>query len=210
MARSSPRCRRRSCCWRCRRRGSLGAYSAYATLALGSALALFLYPHAMTGMLSAPSARVIRRNAALLPAYSLVLGLLALLGFMAIAAGVKNMPQFADGLQALRQQLRGAGADPGSVPGLVRRCRLRRHRHRRAGAGRDHVDRRGQYVHPQHLFGRSSIPTARRRRKAQIAKMRLAGGQGRRADLHLLRCRCNTPCSCSCWAASGSSRPFRR
>jgi SSS family solute:Na+ symporter len=28
-----------------------GAYSAYATLALGSALALFLYPHSMTGIL---------------------------------------------------------------------------------------------------------------------------------------------------------------
>ena len=41
---------------------------AYATLALGSALALFLYPHAMTGVLSANSQHV-RRNAAILPAY---------------------------------------------------------------------------------------------------------------------------------------------
>ena len=32
---------------------------------------------------------MIRRNAALLPAYSFLLGLLALLGFVAIAAGVK-------------------------------------------------------------------------------------------------------------------------
>ena len=31
---------------------NLGAQSAYATLALGSALALFLYPHAVTGVLS--------------------------------------------------------------------------------------------------------------------------------------------------------------
>ena len=45
---------------------SLGPYSAYATLALGSALALFLYPHAMTGILSSSSGNVIRRNAALL------------------------------------------------------------------------------------------------------------------------------------------------
>src|SRR5467141_1041269 len=30
-----------------------GSYSAYATLALGSAMALFLYPHTLTGMLSA-------------------------------------------------------------------------------------------------------------------------------------------------------------
>jgi len=77
--------------------GSLGAYSGYATLALGSAMALFLYPHAMTGVLSASSPKVIRRNAALLPAYSVILGLLALMGFMAVAAGVKTMPQFAAG-----------------------------------------------------------------------------------------------------------------
>jgi SSS family solute:Na+ symporter len=75
----------------------LGSYSAYATLALGSALALFLYPHSMTGILSASSGDVIRRNAALLPAYSLVLGLIALLGYMAIAAGVENNPAYAGG-----------------------------------------------------------------------------------------------------------------
>jgi SSS family solute:Na+ symporter len=67
---------------------NFGAYSAYATLALGSALALFLYPHAMTGILSSSSGNVIRRNAALLAVYSFILGLIALLGYMAIAAGV--------------------------------------------------------------------------------------------------------------------------
>lgn len=70
--------------------GSLGSFSAYATLAFGSALALFLYPHSITGVLGASGPRVIRRNAAILPAYSLVLGLLALLGFMAIAAAVST------------------------------------------------------------------------------------------------------------------------
>lgn len=64
------------------------AYSTYATLALGSALALFLYPHSITGVLSSKGRNVIKRNAALLPAYSFVLGLIALLGYMAIAAGV--------------------------------------------------------------------------------------------------------------------------
>ncbi|MGH6734544.1 MAG: monocarboxylate uptake permease MctP [Methyloceanibacter sp.] len=77
--------------------GTLGSYSAYFTLALGSALALFLYPHAMTGILSASGANVIRRNAALLPAYSFILGLLALLGYMAIAAGVDKNPAYAAG-----------------------------------------------------------------------------------------------------------------
>ena len=79
--------------------GTSGAYSAYATLALGSAFALFLYPHAITGILSSTDARVIRRNAAILPAYSFVLGLLALVGFMALALGVNRMPEFAEGFK---------------------------------------------------------------------------------------------------------------
>src|ERR1700675_2535767 len=74
-----------------------GAYGAYATLALGSALALFLYPHSLTGILSASSSHAVRRNAALLPAYSFMLGLLALLGFMAIAVGVDRLPEYAQG-----------------------------------------------------------------------------------------------------------------
>ncbi len=61
---------------------------AYATLGLGSALALFMYPHSVTGVLAAKSRNTVRRNMAILPAYSLMLGLLALLGFMAIAAGM--------------------------------------------------------------------------------------------------------------------------
>ena len=74
---------------------SFGLYSAYATLAFGSALALFLYPHSITGVLSASNRRAISRNAAFLPAYSFLLGLIALLGFMALAAGVAKAPQFA-------------------------------------------------------------------------------------------------------------------
>jgi SSS family solute:Na+ symporter len=78
---------------------SAGSFSAYATLALGSALALFLYPHAITGVLSASSGRAIRRNAALLPCYSLLLGLLVLMGFFAIAAGVAHRPEYAAGFR---------------------------------------------------------------------------------------------------------------
>ncbi len=59
---------------------------AYASLALGSALALFMYPHAVTGVLASKRRDVIRRNMAFLPAYSLVLGLVALLGYMALAS----------------------------------------------------------------------------------------------------------------------------
>ena len=68
--------------------GTGDAQMAYATLAFGSALALFLYPHALTASLSAKNANTIRRNAAALPAYSLLLGLIALLGYMTIAAGI--------------------------------------------------------------------------------------------------------------------------
>src|SRR5919107_683260 len=65
--------------------GQLG----YATLALGSALALFLYPHSITGVLAASNRDVLKRNMSALPVYSLALGLIALLGFMAISAGTK-------------------------------------------------------------------------------------------------------------------------
>ncbi len=74
-------------------RGSIvpkvAGYWPYATLALGSAMALFMYPHSVTAVLATKGRDVGRRNAALLPAYSLLLGLIALLGYMALAAKVK-------------------------------------------------------------------------------------------------------------------------
>jgi SSS family solute:Na+ symporter len=76
---------------------NLGPEFAYVSLSLGSTLALFMYPHAVTGLLSASSRKAIRRNAMILPAYSMALALIALLGFMAVAAGVKAMPGYAPG-----------------------------------------------------------------------------------------------------------------
>jgi SSS family solute:Na+ symporter len=76
-----------------------GSYGAYATLALGSAFALFLYPHSLTGILSASSGHAIRRNAAMLPGYTFMLGLLALFGFFVIAAGVDKLPEYAAGFK---------------------------------------------------------------------------------------------------------------
>ncbi|MBB5536897.1 sodium:solute symporter family monocarboxylate transporter [Rhizobium giardinii] len=64
-------------------------YVAYATLAFGSALAAFMYPHTLTGIFASNSGKTIRKNAVLLPAYTLLLGLLALLGYMGHAAGLK-------------------------------------------------------------------------------------------------------------------------
>jgi len=77
--------------------GSLGPQFAYATLALGGALGLFLYPHALTGLLAASGRDAIRRNAVFMPIYAFALALLLLLGFMALASGVKDMPEYADG-----------------------------------------------------------------------------------------------------------------
>ncbi|WP_020499353.1 monocarboxylate uptake permease MctP [Sciscionella marina] len=69
----------------------------YATLAFGSALALFLYPHSVTGVLASKGRRVIKRNMVALPAYSFVLGLLCLLGFIALAAGTSPITNNATG-----------------------------------------------------------------------------------------------------------------
>ena len=78
---------------------NLGPGFAYVTLSLGSLLALFLYPHSVTGILSSSSRQVIKRNAIAMPAYAVALGLISLMGYMAIAAGVKDMSEFADGFK---------------------------------------------------------------------------------------------------------------
>jgi SSS family solute:Na+ symporter len=65
-------------------------YWSYSTLAIGSAVALMFYPHTFTGVLASSSGKVIRRNAALLPAYNVLLALIALLGYMALAAGIRT------------------------------------------------------------------------------------------------------------------------
>src|SRR5215472_10990879 len=81
-----------------------GQYLAYATLALGSAFAAFMYPHTLTGVFASKSADTIRKNAILLPAYTLLLGLIALLGYMAHAAKL-NLSSPNDAVPALFQAL---------------------------------------------------------------------------------------------------------
>ena len=61
-----------------------------------------VYPHAVTGVLSTKRRNIIKRNMALLPVYSVMLGFIALLGYMALvkkltAANVKKAgnPQLA-------------------------------------------------------------------------------------------------------------------
>ena len=57
----------------------------FASLALGSAIALFLYPHTITGTLAARRRSVVKRNMIYLPTYSVLLALIALFGYMAVA-----------------------------------------------------------------------------------------------------------------------------
>jgi SSS family solute:Na+ symporter len=66
--------------------GSLGSTRFdFASLALGSAVALFLYPHAITGTLAAKRRRAVKNNMIYLPLYSVLLALIALFGYMAVA-----------------------------------------------------------------------------------------------------------------------------
>ncbi|KAA2263479.1 sodium:solute symporter family protein [Solihabitans fulvus] len=69
----------------------------YATLALGSALALFLYPHMQTGILASKSRKVIKKNMMALPIYSVLLGVLAMLGYIALTSGAKPIVNHATG-----------------------------------------------------------------------------------------------------------------
>jgi hypothetical protein len=138
---------------------------AFATTALGSALALFMYPHSITAVFAASRRNVIRRNVAALPAYSLVLGLIALLGYMALAA-----PGVPEAVKAK----------------LVRGHRLLGHRHRRPGPRGHHGHRRRQPVRPQHLDG--VHPAERQPGGAdQGVPVGLARGQAGRAAVRALR-----------------------
>lgn len=61
----------------------------YVTLALGSAVALFLYPHTLTGVLASRNRATLRRNLAVLPLYTLTLGVLMLVGFAAVLSDIQ-------------------------------------------------------------------------------------------------------------------------
>ena len=80
------------------------------------------------------------------------------------------MPAYADGFEHFGTNYAVPALFLADVPQLVRRHRLCRHRHWRAGAGRDHVDRLRQSLHPQHLQGihQSRLHAAR---ESQVAKI---------------------------------------
>ncbi len=63
----------------------------FISLTIGSALALYLYPHAINGVLSTSSTKKLRMSTALLPLYGVGLALLALFGVLAYGA-TKALP----------------------------------------------------------------------------------------------------------------------
>ena len=71
-------------------------YAAYSSLALGSALALPMYPHVLTAGFAASGPKALRRAAIALPAWTMVLGVFGMLGVTALAAGIHTPPGHAE------------------------------------------------------------------------------------------------------------------
>jgi solute:Na+ symporter, SSS family len=67
-------------------------YSAFASLALGSALALPMYPHVLTAAFAADSPDALRRSTIGLPAWTAVLGIFGFLAIAALVAGITAPP----------------------------------------------------------------------------------------------------------------------
>lgn len=67
-------------------------YGEFATLALGSAMALLMYPHVLTVAFAASGPHTLRRVSIALPAWTAVLGLFGLLGIAALAVGIDAPP----------------------------------------------------------------------------------------------------------------------
>ncbi|PMP61189.1 MAG: sodium:solute symporter [Caldisphaera sp.] len=76
--------------------------SAFTSLFIGSALALYLYPHAVNGSLSAESRKSLRLSTALLPIYGIGLAILALMGILVYAdPAALSMTKVLSGLAAI-------------------------------------------------------------------------------------------------------------
>lgn len=67
-------------------------YWAFATLALGSALALLMYPHVLIAAFAASGPDTLRKVSIGMPAWTAVLGVFALLGVAALAGGISAPP----------------------------------------------------------------------------------------------------------------------
>ena len=115
---------------------------AYATLALGSAMALLVYPHVLTAAFSASSAAALRRCVIAMPLWTAILAVFGLLGWRRAARVSRH--RWATPRRRCRCSSRIC-CRPAD------RARLRRARRRGARAGSGDVGRRGHAVHPEHL-----------------------------------------------------------
>ena len=118
-----------------------------------------------------PAGMQLRRNAALLPAYTFVLGLLALprSATRFSADGVDKLPEFAEGFRQFRQ-LRGPGAVPAQLPGLVCRRRLCGDQDPAPWFRLPSCRSRRRIYSPATSIASSSTPTPPTSRKSQMAK----------------------------------------
>jgi|SRR5579885_883926 SSS family solute:Na+ symporter len=87
---------------------------AYSTLILGSALALYLYPHAINGVLSAESAKKLRTSTAMLPFYGIGLAILALMGIL-----VYSVPSAMNFLSGFPESSRGILVVPSLILNIM-------------------------------------------------------------------------------------------
>ncbi|GLF93334.1 sodium:solute symporter family protein [Streptomyces yaizuensis] len=92
-----------------------GQHPAFASLALGSALALLMYPHVLTVAFAARGPGSLRRACIGLPAWTAVLALFGLLGIAAVAAGIRAP----DGVAETAVPLLVDRLLPGPLAGLV-------------------------------------------------------------------------------------------
>ena len=153
---------------------------------------------------------MIRRNAALLAAYSFILGLIALLGYMAIAAGVDKDPAYAAGLRRIRARTSpcrrcssprsrpGSSASPSRRSPSARWCR--------PPSCRSPVPISSPAISTRN----SCSPNCTRRRGSAHGEDRVAGREDRRGGVHPRHSASLRHPAPACSAASGSSSCCRR
>ncbi len=179
---------------------------AFSTLALGSALALMVYPHAVTGVLSTKRRDIIKRNMALLPIYSLMLGFIALLGYVALTdkVTVANVKKSGGNAQLAVPYL-FQHMFPSWFAGIAFSAII-------IGAL---VPAAIMAIAAANLFTRNifkeflkpdASPQLRRRGSPSGPRWWSSWARWRSRST----CRARSPSTCSCWAASGSCRCSRR
>jgi len=153
----------------------------YVTLALGSALALFLYPHSVTGVLASRAGWCFKRNMVALPPTRCCSRLLALLGYVAIAAGSSRSPTTPP---VARTPTRSSRRCPDPIRLLVRGHRLCRDRQSARWSRRQIMSIAAANLWTRNIY--KGLLQARRHpeQEAKQGQVGLTGGQARRGSVH--------------------------